>query len=121
MKSSREPVDVLIQRARKLESELHMWRQSLPTDLQPGVPFRSTIASSPSPHQALYLHYAYHGSLIAIHSIFAYPWYSPTLASSKGESFHRQVADSTKALVEASRQIVLAVKYVDVRKPWPAW
>ncbi|KAJ8117753.1 hypothetical protein OPT61_g1124 [Boeremia exigua] len=120
-KSSKTQPDILAQRARKLESELSVWLDSLPTDLRPGVPFRPNTDSGPSLYHALYLHFAYYGSLVAIHSIFAYPWYFSTRWVSEGQIVNQQVSTSTTTLIEASRQIVLAVKYIDVRRPWPAW
>ncbi|OAL50323.1 hypothetical protein IQ07DRAFT_587004 [Pyrenochaeta sp. DS3sAY3a] len=121
VKSSRTQPDILAQRARKLEAELSVWFDSLPTDLRPGVPFSPATASGPSLYHALYLHFAYYGSLVAIHSIFAYPWYFSTRWVSEGQIVNQQVSTSTTTLIEASRQIVLAVKYIDARRPWPAW
>ncbi|KAF2186192.1 hypothetical protein K469DRAFT_687197 [Zopfia rhizophila CBS 207.26] len=122
VKSSKEPHSVLAQRVRELEIGLSEWRENMPSALRPGTPFEF---SPPSPlthsYRLIYLHFAYYGTMVAIHSIFAYPWYLSTYGRNQGPAFKEQVAASTKAIVEASRQIVLATKYIDARGSWPAW
>ncbi|KAH7351463.1 fungal-specific transcription factor domain-containing protein [Pyrenochaeta sp. MPI-SDFR-AT-0127] len=121
VKSSKDHPTVLAQRAQGLECRLNLWRDSIPSDLQPGIPLSPTTIASPSLYPVLYLHFAYYGSLVAIHSIFVYPWYSSTNWVETSHSSKERIPISTTTLVEASRQIILAVKYIDVRRPWPAW
>ena len=121
VKSSKEPADLLAQRIRELESRLVAWRDGIPIALRPGIPFLYSSSSKTHIYHTIYLHFAYYGSLVAIHSIFAYPWYLSTYGRNQGPAFREQVTASTKSVVEASRQIVLATKHIDVRGPWPAW
>ncbi|KAH7077568.1 fungal-specific transcription factor domain-containing protein [Paraphoma chrysanthemicola] len=118
VRSSKDHPTVLAQRAQDLERHLNSWRDSIPSDIQPGIPLHQNISN---PSLALYLHFAYYGSLVAIHSIFVYPWSSSKIWDEASPASRRQIPISTKSLVEASRQIVLAVKHIDSRKPWPAW
>ena len=122
VKSSKEQPEVLAKRARELESRLSQWHSNMPSSLRAELPLAVSFQSSERrQYHLIYIHFAYYGSIIAIHSVFAHPWYLSTRGHNQGPEVKEQVHASTNAVVQASRQIVLATKHIDVRGPWPAW
>jgi hypothetical protein len=79
-KSFQQSPSTLIQTVQKLSQQLQQWRDTLPYSIRIGRPIRT--AELPRNVQVLHiakLHFAYYGSLMAIHTIFAYPWISAML------------------------------------------
>jgi hypothetical protein len=108
--------------ADELDAQLAEWKEALPISLRPG----STIVSSDIPldmhvYTVLYLHYAYFGSLIAIHSTFTYPW-TGMFGRRRTPALIAQVRKSTEIVAESSRYIILATKYITDIYAWtPVW
>ncbi|KIW06082.1 uncharacterized protein PV09_03253 [Verruconis gallopava] len=111
-KSSKQSPDLLAQRAQELEKQLKEWRESIPASIPSLKSANSTMIPGGNSYHAIYLHFAYFGSLVAIHSIFAYPWYYFAYSDRQSSSLKDQVSTSAKAVMEASREIVLATRLV---------
>lgn len=106
----------------EMDQLLEEWAKTLPPHLHP----QSTIKPTKLPtrvhlHHVMYLKYSYYGSILAIHTIFTYPWTSAIIRTDQSPAFRDQVALSTKAVVEASRSIILTTKYIDVDASSPVW
>ncbi len=69
----------------------------------------------------MYLHNAYYGSLMAIHSIFTLPWISAYFGSEKNQSFHSQVLESNNIVAEAARNIILTTRNIEISAASPHW
>jgi hypothetical protein len=118
---SRTPEEVI-----RVLSNLHwqilQWRDSQPPSLRPDGPINpSQIPPGYHLYHLLFLHYSYYGSLMAIHSIYAYPWNSSLIGSSSLSSVREQINTSSTIVIEASRNIILATKYIDINASLPGW
>jgi hypothetical protein len=69
----------------------------------------------------MYLHDAYYGSLMAIHTIFSYPWISAFFGTIKTPDFRNQVVSSTDALAESARNIILTTRHIEIDGASPHW
>lgn len=119
----RQTPEQVVQVAAELDQELREWKDTLPPHLRPG----STINLSNLPvgmkmDHVLYLHYSYFGSLIGIHSTFTYPWSGIMFGRGRTKVLSNQVAISIEIVAEASRNIILATKYInDIYSSTPVW
>jgi hypothetical protein len=112
----------LVQTVSEMDSLLEDWRKSLPDHLQPSHPIKhSNIPEGLLMCHVLYIRYAYYGSLLAIHTIFTYPWTTAIITTDHSTAFRDQVALSTDTVVGASRNIILTTKYIDVDNSSPVW
>ncbi|KAL4940597.1 fungal-specific transcription factor domain-containing protein [Aspergillus oleicola] len=122
-KASCQPPEVIVAKMQQQESRLRAWFQNLPPAFQ-YVPMGTTQSSSEGLHRyhIVFLQYCYHGSLIAIHSAFTYPW-NPAgrLGPAERLVFQDQIALSTKMVVQSSRQIILATRWFDPQGSCPTW
>ena len=114
-KAFRQTPEVLAQTASELSLRLRTWKTSLPAYLQPGASFKSLER----PHgirngHIIYLHYAYYGSLMAIHTIFTYPWISAALGIEQSLEFQSQIFVSTNAVAEAARSILMTTRDLEI-------
>lgn len=107
-----------------LTQQLDAWWDKLPD-------FMKLDLCSPSrvmpPHvhfqNVIYHHYAYYGSIVAIHSILVHPWNSTAL---KIEPYEHQdlagmVANSMQVYVNATRKFVQYLPQLDVNALMPKW
>jgi hypothetical protein len=87
------------------------------------MPLRnSSSAPEIHPQHVVYLHFAYYGSLIAIHSVFTYPWNLASFGSEWTLKVARQVNLSSNIVAEASRNIALITRDVkDINPASPGW
>jgi hypothetical protein len=70
----------------------------------------------------MYLHFAYYGSLIAIHSVFTYPWSLASFGPEWNLTVAGQVNLSSNIVAEASRNIALITRDInDVNPASPGW
>jgi hypothetical protein len=110
----------VIETVADLEQQRQQWRVSLPDFL-----LLCTLRNPLKPTTTkcgineMYIQYAYYGSLMAIHTIFTYPWI--TAVFPPDPSLHEQVLASTDAVAEAARNIILATKNMEVDAASPAW
>jgi hypothetical protein len=112
-----------MERMSQLERELEVWKSSLPADLQPGIALHiSGSQSTRDIKRALCVHFAYYGSLTAIHTIFFYPWISFTCGIDPRDAAHgNQISESTKVVAEAARHIIRATRAIEIDATSPQW
>ena len=115
------PKDI-VKTACDLDQQLRDWRDTLPPFMRPGNVIKcSDLPANLTVVHVLYLHYAYFGSLIAIHSTFTYPW-SGMFGKDRSALLRNQINISTTITAEASRNIILATKYMSDIQAWtPVW
>ena len=122
VKSFRQSPDHLIELVIQLDSELDEWRALLPEELQPvGNSKFHTFVHGMHPHYFLHIRFAYFGSLMAIHSIFTYPWNRSVFQAHRSSAICEQVKASTSKVVEAARNIILNSTYIEIDSGSPAW
>lgn len=122
VKAFRQTPAELIGVANDLSSQLQHWRESLPYPYAPGVSIKSRLLSpNATPLNIIYLQYAYYGSLMAIHTIFAYPWISSIFGSDQSPAFQHQVALSSNAVADAARNTILTARCVEIDAASPQW
>ncbi|ORX96467.1 fungal-specific transcription factor domain-domain-containing protein [Clohesyomyces aquaticus] len=71
--------------------------------------------------QAVYLHLAIHGSLMATHVIFFYPWIARRFHCHSEALRHSQLTTSSSMVFNAARQIILTLRSLQVDASTPAW
>jgi hypothetical protein len=112
----------LISTASELDQLLQQYLDSLPPYLHPSMRFKPTALSSTHRNaHILYLRYAYYGSLMAIHTTFAYPWLSIMFGDDRSIAFREQVASSIKVVAYAARSIIMSLPYINIDAVMPAW
>lgn len=125
VKACRKPLETLILRVKAFQTELNDWYQSLRPSYQFSVRLsrrqRGNLPNRPHVHHRIYLFNAYYGSLIAIHSVFSYPWRRPGQGMCTNTEIQEQTVVSTRKVVEASRELVLVLRAIDTEGAWPAW
>lgn len=121
-KSFQQSPSALIQTAQELSQRLQHWRDSLPAMLQTN----KIIKSAELPRNVQVLHvvkvrFLYCGSLMAIHTIFAYPWISAMFGNSQNQALGNQILISSNSIAEAARSLILAVRYINIDAATPQW
>ena len=102
--------------------QIQQWRESLPPFLDPFAPIKMyELPQNVHPYHVMYMRYAYFGSVMAIHSIFTYPWNRAVFGTDQTPGLRNQASLSTNIVVEAARNIILATKYVDIDASSPTW
>lgn len=121
VKASKQSFAEARQNVKDIHSQLQELLQSLPAGLD--LKRRNLQAPFLSIQQRLeiYLHFSVHGTLMATHVIFFYPWISFRFRSDLESDFHDQVNKSTAALVAAAREILVMLKTLRVDATCPAW
>ncbi|KAJ9614387.1 hypothetical protein H2200_002523 [Cladophialophora chaetospira] len=114
---------VMMERMVELSRQLEDWKSSIPPPLQPGVaPDASGFRSTRDVNCALSIHFAYYGSMTAIHTIFFFPWISVTCGIDPRDARHgSQIVESTKVVADAARQIIRATRAIDIDATSPQW
>lgn len=70
----------------------------------------------------LYIHFSVHGSLMAVHAHFFYPWLISRLTTNEYDGLlEAQIAASAVAVAEAARKIILALRMVNANITTPSW
>lgn len=110
-----------VQIVNEIDTRLRSWYKTIPDSLQLRAPHLVSDSSGVQMSHILYLHLAYYGSLAAIHSIFAYPWKTTNFDLGSDVDLIPQINSSTQAVAEASRNIILATKYLTISAAAPAW
>lgn len=111
-----------------LDRQLKTLLEELPQSAQIGTltkPSEESVCVSRRTH-ALYLHFSIHGSLLALHSHFFYPWLSSKFWSQDSGGgdpalLEAQIASSSRTVAEAARQILLALRTVTTNVATPTW
>jgi hypothetical protein len=118
----RRNTEDLFEAVRILDQQLQQWRHELPASLQIGNS-RTPLNLSGSRNRdcVLYLHFAYYGSLMAIHTIFTYPWIAVIFGTDSTHAFREQVSVSTETVAQAARNIILTTRHIEINVASPAW
>lgn len=118
----RRNTEDVIETVRILGLQLQQWRDQLPAPLKIGDS-KAPLYPSGSRNRdcVLYLHFAYYGSLMAIHTIFTYPWIAVIFGAESTKAFCDQVSISTETVAQAARNIILTTRHIDINVASPAW
>lgn len=117
----RRSTEDVIETVRILGQQLQQWREELPDTLQIGNSKAFLMVSgSRNRDCVLYLHFAYYGSLMAIHTIFTYPWISVIFGTDANKVFRDQVSASTETVAQAARNIILTTRHIEINVASPA-
>lgn len=106
------------------DTQLKALLDGLPLDLRVSTLAKLSEATYPTARRiyALYLHFSIHGSLLAIHAQFSYPWLSARLAGHLPDAIlDEQMALSSATVAEAARNILLAIRTVTSNVATPTW
>ncbi|GKZ38319.1 hypothetical protein AbraIFM66950_010449 [Aspergillus brasiliensis] len=111
----------ILQAVHELDLELQEWRDSLPSYFHPDKPIsHDDLPRSIHPYHALYLRYAYFGSVMAIHSIFTFPW-NNSLFDERFPALQEQISLSSYIVVNAARSIILTIPCAQIDASTPTW
>jgi hypothetical protein len=122
VKSFRQTPKQITETVCELDMQLQQWRESLPPFLQPAEPIKlNELPRGVHLYHVMYIRYAYFGSVMAIHSIFTYPWNSAVFGTGQTPLLRNQISLSTNIVVEAARSIILDTKYIDINASSPIW
>ena len=112
-----------IPQLQRLEHQLTCWLESLPVSLRPGSSLKRSAGARAGLHyaQIIYLHYAYHGTIIALNSCFTWPWLSSSLISGDDSVLEVQIKRSIPLVAEAARSIIKLTHYIEIDCSTPVW
>ncbi|OJJ68239.1 hypothetical protein ASPBRDRAFT_321459 [Aspergillus brasiliensis CBS 101740] len=111
----------ILEAVHELDLELQEWRDSLPSYFHPDKPIsHDELPRSVHPYHALYLRYAYFGSVMAIHSIFTLPW-NNSLFDESLPALQEQISLSSYIVVNAARSIILTIPCAQIDASTPTW
>lgn len=107
----------------ELSQRLEYWKESLPVLLRPGQAINpANFPSTRDLNQVICLHFAYYGSLTAIHTIFFYPWISVVCGIGPQNPAHgRQILESSKVVAAAARNIIETTRIIKIDAASPQW
>ncbi|KIW98761.1 uncharacterized protein Z519_00424 [Cladophialophora bantiana CBS 173.52] len=116
VKAFQQPPNTLLETVAQLDHQLREWRDSLPAKLRPDDRLRSLQVPGDARYfPTILMHYAYYGSLMAIHTIFAYPWvYSTIFGNDRGIVTQDQVIFSSNTVAEAARNIIIIARGLEI-------
>ena len=116
VKASQRPSSTLLETAAQLDLQLREWRDSLSPSMRPGDRLKSfQIPRDGKYFQTILMHYAYYGSLMATHTIFAYPWvYSTIFGNSRGAVTQDQIIYSSNTIADAARNIIIIARSLEI-------
>lgn len=107
-----------------LTQQLDTWWDNLPDFMKLDL-CDSLRVMPPHVHfqNVIYYHYAYYGSIVAIHSVLVHPWNSSAL---RVEPYEQQelavmIANSMQVYVKATRKFVQYLPQLDVNALMPKW
>ncbi|KAI5460730.1 fungal-specific transcription factor domain-containing protein [Mariannaea sp. PMI_226] len=119
-----QSADTLFREVEMFDNKLTEWRLRLPDHLRLDA---DALLHLTGPHRIkaniIRLHRAYHGSVIALHANFHYPWISSGIlkADVNNDSLRDPVMRNSTRVAEAARQILASLKYwvPDIGSPQP--
>jgi hypothetical protein len=117
----RQSTEQLIDTVTDLTGKLELWRASLPVLLQPGTSRNIACMESHQKKHGVHLHYLYYGTIITLHANFFYPWIYTTFGTGQKNALGNQISKSTTAVAEASRNLILTARHVDIDITFPTW
>ncbi|KAH6962536.1 fungal-specific transcription factor domain-containing protein [Ilyonectria sp. MPI-CAGE-AT-0026] len=112
-----------IRKLQSLNDQLTGWIHSLPAPLRPGPDLKRTSTTSIKLHinQTIYIHYALHGTIIALNSSFAWPWLAKSLRPKNTALYESQSQKSTLLVMGAARAIIKLTHFIDIDCATPVW
>lgn len=118
----RQSPAIIMERMVGLGQQLENWKSSLPHSFKPGIIDPSAVQSVRETNRILCIHFAYYGSITAIHTIFFYPWISFICGIDPHDRTHNnQIVESTRAVAEAARSIIRATRAITIDATSPQW
>lgn len=115
LKESRPPLSEVLRTIVELEHTVHEWHASLPLALRTEIE-HSDMQEAGDPAHVLDIHFRSLQSLMAIHSILCHSWNAPAIQLEPEDlpEFEKHSTKSMHTVVEASRQIIRKLRYVNV-------
>jgi hypothetical protein len=120
-KARRRKPSKTVETVNELHRRLKSWYETIPEALRLQASQSDRASQGIHTSHLVYLHLAYFGSLAAIHSVFAYPWNLTGLEFGTDVDLNAQIDTSTRALAEASRNIILTTRHLHISAAAPAW
>ena len=116
VRAFQQPPSDLLVTVVELDHQLRLWRDSIPVDIRPKDRLRSfQIPKDARQTSTVLIHYAYYGGLMAIHTIFAYPWvYSLLFENDRSVVSQERIVSSCNILAEAARNIVVIARRLEI-------
>lgn len=111
IRTLRHSPDDLMSIVRQLGDSLDSWWTSLPEHLK---------NNSSSEDNIRFCH-MYHGSRIALHTNFTYPWISVLITGNKSQDYQDQLMLSANRAAESAREIIMSTRKIDANVSSPAW
>lgn len=112
----------LIDRVQDVLQRLETLQRTLPAHFKVESARESALSNPAIRYDhIMYLHDAYHGSLMAIHSLFSYPWIWVFNNMESNVAVQSQMVASSVALAEAARNIILASRVLEINPSSPHW
>lgn len=99
-----------------LNSQLREWRDSLPVTLRPPDKIMAfQVPSHANKFSAIHTHYVYYGTLVAIHTMIAYPWIRSTVFDhDRNADTREQTISSSNIVADAARNIIVIARSLGV-------
>lgn len=107
-----------------LDSQLRQWRESLPATLRPPDKHTEFQMSSggAKTFSIIHIHYAYYGTLMAIHTMIAYPWIRSTVFDRDRNAVTQdQIIYSSNIVAEAARNIIVLARSLGINGASIQW
>lgn len=112
----------MLEAIHSLDQKLQEWRDQLPQGLQINNPTKALdTCGSRNIVNIYHLHFAYYGSLMAIHMVLVYPWIAAIFSNDQVQAFRDQVSVSSETVAQAARSIILLTRHLHVDAASPAW
>lgn len=115
LRESSPPLNDVLRTVVELEHAVYAWHASLPLALRSDVG-HSHMQEPVDPAHLLEIHSRSLQSLLTIHSILCHPWNAPAIQMEPEDlpEFEKYSAKSMHTIVEASRQIINKLRYINV-------
>jgi hypothetical protein len=115
LRESRPPLDEVIRTVVELEQIVQEWHVSLPSTLRSENRDSHTQEPVDSVH-FLDIHFKSLQSIMAIHSILCHSWDAPAIQMELKDlpEFEKYSAKSLSTTIEASRQVIRKLRYINI-------
>ncbi len=118
----KSPAELMLAMA-DLSAQLEGWRDTLPFSITlNGTSIQSGSELGRERDYIIYLHFAYFGSLTAIHTKFFYPWISGICGiDTRDPAQSQQIGSSTAIVADTARSIIRTTRAMNVDASSPQW
>lgn len=121
MKAFKAPITEVAKTAQEIHDQLLGLLGCLPPRLRVTCSDKRRFALVLQDVGACYLHCAIHGSLMATHMIFFYPWMFARFGKNFESRFKEQIAISADCIAHSARQIIFVLRCVKTNVATPSW